>query len=123
LAPSLSFLRRQGIDFDEAEGLTQGLFAHLIETRAYARADSEKGRFRAFLLGALKYFMANAIGRSPGGATVKSQTHFGLLRNLFSIELATGRVPVAAATYGSAGCSIHLSRIFSATVRKIFRSK
>jgi hypothetical protein len=42
------------------------LFAHLIETRAYARADSEKGRFRAFLLGALKYFMANAIGRSPG---------------------------------------------------------
>src|SRR5215471_3232056 len=61
--PIYLFLRRQGYPFDEAEDLTQGFFAHLIENRTYARASSEKGRFRAFLLGALKYFVADARKR------------------------------------------------------------
>jgi len=61
--PIYLFLRRQGYAFDEAEDLTQGFFAHLIENRTYARASPEKGRFRAFLLGALKYFIADARKR------------------------------------------------------------
>ena len=61
--PIYLFLRRQGYAFDEAEDLTQGFFAHLIENRTYARASPEKGRFRAFLLGALKYFIADAHKR------------------------------------------------------------
>src|SRR5215467_11879842 len=61
--PVYLFLRRQGHPFDEAEDLTQGFFAHLIENRTYARASLEKGRFRAFLLGALKYFVADARKR------------------------------------------------------------
>jgi RNA polymerase sigma factor (sigma-70 family) len=61
--PIYLFLRRQGYAFDEAEDLTQGFFAHLIENRPYARARPEKGRFRAFLLGALKYFIADARKR------------------------------------------------------------
>src|SRR5207249_7248629 len=35
----------------------------LIETRAYARADREKGRFRSFLLGTLKHFIADVRDR------------------------------------------------------------
>lgn len=58
--PIFLFLRRQGSNPSEAEDLTQGFFAHLIESRAYARADREKGRFRSFLLGALKHFVAHA---------------------------------------------------------------
>ena len=58
--PIYLFLRRQGIPQHDAEDLTQGFFAHLIESRVYARANPEKGRFRAFLLGALKYFIADA---------------------------------------------------------------
>src|SRR5881397_2661982 len=58
--PIFLFLRRQGSNQDDAQDLTQGFFAHLIETRAYARADREKGRFRSFLLGALKHFLAHA---------------------------------------------------------------
>jgi len=72
--PVYLFLRREGYAFDDAEDLTQGFFAHLIETRAYARARPEKGRFRAFLLGALKYFIADARKRDRaqkrGGGTV-----------------------------------------------------
>src|SRR6266566_649772 len=37
--PIFLFLRRQGSNPDDAQDLTQGFFAHLIESRAYARAD------------------------------------------------------------------------------------
>lgn len=58
--PIFLFLRREGSNPEDAQDLTQGFFAHLIETRAYARADREKGRFRSFLLGTLKHFVAHA---------------------------------------------------------------
>jgi RNA polymerase sigma-70 factor (ECF subfamily) len=58
--PIFHFLRRQGFNPHDAQDLTQGFFVHLIESRAYARADREKGRFRSFLLGALKHFVAHA---------------------------------------------------------------
>src|ERR1700758_1665051 len=58
--PVYVFLRRQGISQHDAQDLTQGFFAELIETRAYARADPIKGRFRSFLLGTLKHFLTHA---------------------------------------------------------------
>ena len=58
--PLYLFLRREGVSRDDAQDLIQGFFAHLIATRAYARADREKGRFRSFLLGTLKHFAADA---------------------------------------------------------------
>jgi RNA polymerase sigma-70 factor (ECF subfamily) len=61
--PLYAFLRKKGYGRDDAQDLTQGFFAHLIETRAYAHADQEKGRFRSFLLGALKHFIADARDR------------------------------------------------------------
>jgi len=61
--PVYLFLRRQGIAQHDAEDLTQSFFADLIENRAYARADRMKGRFRSFLLGTLKHFLADARDR------------------------------------------------------------
>jgi RNA polymerase sigma factor (sigma-70 family) len=58
--PVYVFLRRQGIAQHDAQDLTQAFFADLIESRAYARADPIKGRFRSFLLGTLKHFIAHA---------------------------------------------------------------
>ena len=58
--PVFVFLRRQGIPQHDAQDLTQGFFADLIESRAYGRADPTKGRFRSFLLGTLKHFIAHA---------------------------------------------------------------
>src|SRR5580765_1183309 len=52
--PLYVFLRRNGHSPEEAEDLTQGLFAHLIKTGALAQVDREKGRFRDFLLACLK---------------------------------------------------------------------
>jgi DNA-directed RNA polymerase specialized sigma24 family protein len=61
--PIYIFLRRQGIMEHDAQDLTQGFFADLIENRAYARADKAKGRFRSFLLGAVKHFVSDARKR------------------------------------------------------------
>src|SRR6266581_7036334 len=73
--PVYVFLRRQGIAQHDAEDLTQGFFADLIEDRAYARADQTRGRFRSFLLGTLKHFLAHARDRDRaqkrGGGLVR----------------------------------------------------
>jgi RNA polymerase sigma factor (sigma-70 family) len=61
--PLYSFLRRQGCGAEDARDLIQGFFADLIETRAYARADRDKGRFRSFLLGTLRHFVADVHDR------------------------------------------------------------
>src|SRR6516225_9703289 len=57
--PVYLFVRRQGISQHDAQDLTQGFFADLIESRAYARADPTKGRFRSFLLATLKHFVGH----------------------------------------------------------------
>ena len=61
--PVYLFLRRQGVPQHDAQDLTQSFFADLIENRAYAKADEMKGRFRSFLLGTLKHFLAHARDR------------------------------------------------------------
>ena len=75
--PVYVFLRRQGVAQYDAEDLTQGFFADVIESRAYARADPTKGRFRSFLLGTLKHFLADARDRDRaqkrGGGTMPVQ--------------------------------------------------
>ncbi len=58
--PVYLFLRRQGISQHDAQDFTQGFFAQLLASRSYANADQAKGRFRSFLLGALKHFLADA---------------------------------------------------------------
>lgn len=57
--PVYASLRRQGFAPPDAEDLTQGFFLHLIERDTVTRADPERGRFRSFLLGALRWFLAN----------------------------------------------------------------
>ena len=75
--PVYVFLRRQGVAQHDAQDLTQGFFADLIESRAYARADPMKGRFRSFLLGTLKHFLAHARdherAQKRGGGAVPVQ--------------------------------------------------
>jgi RNA polymerase sigma factor (sigma-70 family) len=57
--PIYSFLRRQGIRREEAEDLTQGFFALLLERRDLNAVRKEKGRLRSYLLASVKNFMAD----------------------------------------------------------------
>jgi len=70
--PIYSFLRRQGIGPDEAEDLTQGFFALLLERKDLNTVRKEKGRLRSYLIVSLKNFLtdesryAMAIKRGKG---------------------------------------------------------
>jgi RNA polymerase sigma-70 factor (ECF subfamily) len=61
--PIYAFIRRRGFNSHDAQDLTQAFFAYLIESKAYARADREQGKFRTFLLVVLKRFLADAYER------------------------------------------------------------
>ena len=62
--PIYSFVRRQGVASPEAEDITQGFFAQLLERGSFDAVRKEKGRLRSFLLAALKYFLADEQRRA-----------------------------------------------------------
>jgi DNA-directed RNA polymerase specialized sigma24 family protein len=51
--PIFAFVRREGIEADDAEDLTQGFFALLLERRDLDAVRKEKGRLRSYLLTSL----------------------------------------------------------------------
>ncbi|GAT33543.1 RNA polymerase sigma-70 factor, ECF subfamily [Terrimicrobium sacchariphilum] len=62
--PLYSFARRTGHSPDDAEDLTQEFFLRLLEGEWVASADRTRGRFRTFLLTAMKRFLANEWHRA-----------------------------------------------------------
>jgi RNA polymerase sigma factor (sigma-70 family) len=57
--PLYGFVRREGYTPEEAQDLTQGFFALLLERKDFESVRREKGRLRSYLLASLKHFMAN----------------------------------------------------------------
>jgi RNA polymerase sigma-70 factor (ECF subfamily) len=57
--PLYAFVRSRGYAAVDAQDLTQAFFAQIIETGGLAAADPQQGRFRSYLLGAMKHFLAN----------------------------------------------------------------
>src|SRR5579862_2411143 len=72
--PLYAYVRRRGYPADPAQDLTQEFFIRLLEGRYLDRADPEKGRFRAFLLTSMKFFLADEADRNRaqkrGGGSV-----------------------------------------------------
>ncbi|PYI46850.1 MAG: RNA polymerase subunit sigma-24 [Verrucomicrobia bacterium] len=61
--PLYGFVRRNGYKPEEAQDLTQGFFALLLERRDLDAVRREKGRLRSYLLVSLKNFLAKARRR------------------------------------------------------------
>lgn len=57
--PLYAFVRRAGHSAEDAQDLTQDFFVCLLAKNYLAVADPQRGRFRSFLLGAMKHFLAN----------------------------------------------------------------
>jgi RNA polymerase sigma-70 factor (ECF subfamily) len=62
--PLYAFVRHRGYSPADAQDLTQSFFARFIATGGFASADRERGRFRTYLLGAMKHFLANEWHRA-----------------------------------------------------------
>lgn len=75
--PIYAYFRRSGKSAHDAEDLTQGLFARLVDRELLASADPDKGRLRTFLLTCARHFMTDAWHRETaakrgGGETLQS---------------------------------------------------
>jgi RNA polymerase sigma-70 factor (ECF subfamily) len=75
--PLYAYARRCGHSPHDAQDLTQEFFARLLEGNWVAKADQQRGRFRSFLLTAMKRFMINEwkkahVQKRGGNQTVLS---------------------------------------------------
>lgn len=57
--PLYAFLRREGRSPHDAQDLTQAFFAHLLQRSFLENVGPQKGKFRSFLLAALKNFLSD----------------------------------------------------------------
>ena len=74
--PVFVFLRRMGFDTDMARDHAHSFFAHLL-ARGFPGPDPDRGRFRSYLLGAVKYFVSNLLDharREKRGGGVEHDT-------------------------------------------------
>src|SRR5437773_11038246 len=71
--PLYGFVRRNGYNPEEAQDLTQGFFALLLERRDLDAVRKEKGRLRSYLLTSLKHFLTNERNREMASKRGASQ--------------------------------------------------
>ena len=76
--PLYGYLRGRGYTTDIAQDLTQGFFARLLERQSIRTADPARGRFRAFLLTALKRFVMNEHERALSAKRGGGHPHLAL---------------------------------------------
>ncbi|MBD3337108.1 MAG: sigma-70 family RNA polymerase sigma factor [Candidatus Eisenbacteria bacterium] len=72
--PVYMYVRRRGYDNERAKDLVQDFFLRWIGKELFGRANRERGRFRSYMLTALRNFLSNAhradmaaFRRPPGG--------------------------------------------------------
>jgi RNA polymerase sigma-70 factor (ECF subfamily) len=62
--PLYAYVRRRGYSKEDAEDSVQAFFVRFLEKNYLAGLSAERGRFRAFLLAALKHFLINEWKKS-----------------------------------------------------------
>jgi RNA polymerase sigma factor (sigma-70 family) len=95
--PLYSYLRGHGHDPDEAQDLTQGFFARLLERQHLRAADPGRGRFRGFLLTALKRYVVNEHERAAavrrGGRHVRLSLDFEEAERTYALDRRNDDTP------------------------------
>ncbi len=95
--PLYAYVRRSGQSKENAEDLTQAFFARLLEKKFLDSAQQERGRFRTFLLVALKRFLANewerAHAQKRGGFQTQLSLDTDLAERKIQAEIAASEIP------------------------------
>ena len=72
--PVFGFIRRTHYEEDGARDLTQEFFARLLARQGLDTVEPGRGRFRSFLLGAVKHFLADTRDRERAAKRGGGQT-------------------------------------------------
>ena len=102
--PVLRFLRREGRDEDSARELAHNFFQRVLAGGGFEGADPERGRFRSYLLGALKHFLADERARAHrlkrgGGAVLESLDAPTGADTSLRLEVASPHAPTVDAAF------------------------
>jgi RNA polymerase sigma-70 factor (ECF subfamily) len=62
--PLYAFVRREGYAPADAQDLTQGFFARVLEKNYFAQVDRRRGKFRSFLLASLRHYICDEYDRT-----------------------------------------------------------
>jgi RNA polymerase sigma factor (sigma-70 family) len=71
--PVFSFIRHEGRDEETARDLTQEFFARLLARHGLDTVEPGRGRFRSYLLGAVKHFLADQHDRAQAAKRGSAQ--------------------------------------------------
>lgn len=97
--PLFVFLRRDGLAVADAEDAVQGFLASLIASSAMDGIDRERGRFRSYLLGALRHWLANERTRARAEKRGGSESPIPLDVGSGDLDVPDDRTPEAAYAY------------------------
>jgi RNA polymerase sigma-70 factor (ECF subfamily) len=97
--PVYAEVRFAGHDSESARDLTQGFFAQLLERKAFAVANPERGKFRNFLKTSLKNYLAHQAerdrARKRGGGIPTISLDFDHAEKRYAQEASHTRTPEA----------------------------
>ena len=95
--PLYTYVRRQGNDANTAADLTQAFFADLLQREDLKKVDPSLGKFRSFLLAALKHFLLNqwdkAKAQKRGGGKSPLSLDFGEADDRYRLEPSHDQTP------------------------------
>ena len=86
--PLYAYLRRSGYNVHQAEDYTQAFFAQMLDKHYLSKVGPRPGKFRSFLLAALRHFVADEHDR------IRAVKRGGGLRKLsFDFETGENQIP------------------------------
>jgi len=88
--PLYAYVRRSGYSSHDAQDLTQDFFAQLLEKDFLKDVDHRRGKFRSFLLAALKHYLGHqrerARAKKRGGGRAPFSLDFNDAENRYHLE-------------------------------------